>query len=72
MMFIGSSLWAYIIGAGSSIVASLSPAADNHRRTIGMLNHFCNDHHVTSRHSPCPSCVTTLAIGRGTAESCRF
>ena len=40
MMFTGSSLWAYIIGCGCSILASLSPAADSHRRTIGMLNHY--------------------------------
>jgi len=48
MMFFGSSLWAYIISAGSSILASLTPAADNHRRTISMLNQYCRDHHVPS------------------------
>ena len=41
MMIFGSSLWAYIIGCGCSILASLNPAADEHRRTIAMLNHFC-------------------------------
>ena len=40
MMFVGSSLWAYIIGCGCSILASLNPAADEHRRSIAMLNHF--------------------------------
>ena len=40
MMIFGSSLWAYIIGCGCSILASLNPAADEHRRTIAMLNHF--------------------------------
>lgn len=46
MMLVGSSLWAYIIGCFCSILASLNPASDEHRRTVGMLNHFCRDHAV--------------------------
>ena len=46
MMFIGSSLWAYIIGCGVSIVATLNPSNDEHRRIIGMLNYYVRDKRV--------------------------
>ena len=42
-MLIGSSLWAYIIGCGCSVVATLTPAAEEHRRLVSMLNYFCRD-----------------------------
>ena len=44
MMLIGSSLWAYIIGSGCGIVATLNPAAEEHRRIVGQLNHYVRDH----------------------------
>lgn len=43
MMLLGSSLWAYIIGSGCSIVATLTPNAEEHRRIISMLNYFVRD-----------------------------
>ena len=43
MMLIGSSLWAYIIGSGCGIVATLHPEAEEHRRVIGQLNYFISD-----------------------------
>ena len=42
-MLIGSSLWAYIIGSGCGIVATLHPEAEEHRRVIGQLNYFISD-----------------------------
>ena len=46
MMFVGSSLWAYIIGCGVTIVATLNPHTQEHRRIIGMLRYFVNDKNV--------------------------
>ena len=55
MMLLGSGLWAYIIGCGCTILASLSPASDDHRRTIGMLNHFVKDKAVNDEASTNPN-----------------
>ena len=65
MMIFGSSLWAYIIGCGCSILASLNPAADEHRRTIAMLNHFwCAQRSRPTPHSH-PLARDWFRMGRG-------
>ena len=46
MMLIGSSLWAYIIGYGCGIVTQLNPSSSEHRRIVGMLNFFVEEHKI--------------------------
>lgn len=43
MMLVGSSLWAYIIGAGCGIIATLDPQGVEFRRTMDELNYFARD-----------------------------
>ena len=43
MMFFGSSVWAYIIGAGCGIIATLDPQGVEFRQTMDELNYFAQD-----------------------------
>jgi len=43
MMLCGSAIWAYILGSGCGIIATLSPHLTEHRQTMDELNYFCRD-----------------------------
>ena len=43
MMLFGSSVWAYIIGAGCGIISTLDPQGVEFRQTMDELNYFVHD-----------------------------
>ena len=45
-MFIGSSLWAYVIGSVCGIIATIDPARIEYRQTMDELNLFCRDQNI--------------------------
>ena len=46
MMFLGSSVWAYVIGSVCGILATLNPAEIEFRQTMDEVNSFCSDQHL--------------------------
>lgn len=48
MMFVGSSVWAYVIGSACGILATLNPADIEFRQTMDEVNSFCSDQHLPS------------------------
>ena len=43
MMLLGSSVWAYVITSGCSILATLDPYGVQYRHMMDELNHFARD-----------------------------
>lgn len=43
MLFVGSSMWAYIIGSACGIIATLDPARIEFRQTMDEINYFVSD-----------------------------
>ena len=63
MMFLGSALWAYIIGCGCGIVATLNPTLVEQRRRLDELNYFCE------RAAPCGCRRSVACAPRVTAAA---
>ena len=43
MIFVGSSVWAYVLGSASGLKATADPTAIAHNQTMDELNLFCRE-----------------------------
>ena len=57
MMLVGSAIWAFVIGSGCGIIATLNPERIEYRQTMDQVNYFAR-----SRRLPPLSCRPNLII----------